>query len=665
MGLSAWNNIVKSESAMNKKILLILLLFLSVSAFSQNIDSLYSLYTKSNKETRLIFANQIAQTVYDLQCTDTLFQLTNETSDLLSNAIVNELMGSYAMYIKVDYELSNKFTLEAAKIYEQLKDTLTADIMYGNMANNYLRMGNYEQAIELLQRCYELEKKVNDMAGLSVTLNSLGIAYSRCGYSQAAIDYFQQALEIERPLNRPMQYATRLASLAKEYMKLEQYEKSLSLIKEALVYDEKIERREKEERIAVHRAVMGDIYHEMDSLSQAGVCYNQAIGVFTKNNQNNRLAEIFFSIGKLYMKKGDSDKAIQWIKQCANISEKHTMKLLQQDSYRLLYEIYRQKQGVSPALIYLEKYKALEDSLLQESTQKQMNEFRVKYDTQKKELEIIQQQAQINKQQTKQTIYIGGLIVAGILLVLFICILVQRTKRNRDLAEINATKDKFFSIISHDLKNPAIAQRNALEQLLNHADKWHSDFLLEYYEKLLKSADQQVELLYNLLNWAQLQTGRMPYNPIKFNLVTQIEEEIKLVQNRAKEKNIDIETSVPETAIVTADRNMLAVIFRNLLENAVKFTEKGGKISVEIAQVKNGAYRIRVNDTGIGMSKEQINDLFRIDKQQSQSGTAGEKGSGLGLIIVKELIEKHGSSLTIESNLQKGSSFSFVISQQN
>lgn len=642
--------------------LVVCLLSVTMHAQTSSVDSLYNLFDQAKGEQRIVIANEIAQQVYTLECTDTLFRFSKAIDPIQFEATINELMANYAMYEKTDHQLACRFYLEAAELYKQVKDTMAMDIMYGNASVEYLRMGNYEKGIELLLTCYELEERMNDMYGLSSTLNSLGIAYSRWGQNETAITYFLRAIEVERPLNRPMQFATRLSSLAKEYSLLKDYERALSLIKEALTYDEKIERKEKEERIAVHLSVMGDIYLAMDSLPQADKCYVQAVEIFEKNRRKQLLSAVLLSQGGLYLKQNRLIKAIETLEYCVEICAEHKHLQTQLSAFKLLYQAHKQLQPYSSsALEYLEQYTALNDSLFNQTTQTQITDFQVKYDTQQKELEIVQQQAEIDKHKARQYLYIGGLIVAGILLVLFIYIVRLRTKRNRILSEANATKDKFFSIISHDLKNPAIAQRDALQQLINYSDKWDTDSLSEYYEELLKSADGQVELLYNLLNWAQVQTGRMPYTPTEFDLVTELRSDIALTKNMADRKGILWDVQMPETAIVTGDRNMLTTVVRNLLTNAVKFTAKNGHVSLEIIPEENGGYTISVNDTGTGMSREQIENLFNIDRQRSRLGTAGEQGSGLGLIVCKELIEKHGSILHVESEEGKGSRFRFVI----
>jgi signal transduction histidine kinase len=255
-----------------------------------------------------------------------------------------------------------------------------------------------------------------------------------------------------------------------------------------------------------------------------------------------------------------------------------------------------------------------------------------------------------------------------LLLSLLAYIVVLRNRRNRTLTEMNALKDKFFSIISHDLKNPAVAQRDSLQILVDNANQLAPHTLADYYQKLLKSANGLVDLLKNLLNWAQLQTEREIYHPITFNFVAALQPDLDVIKNMAEHKNIAFEALLPPTALITADEKMFVTVVRNLLTNAVKFTPEEGKVTLEVARKEESTkarmddeYIISVVDTGVGMSQEHITNLFRLDSVHSQRGTAGEHGSGLGLIVCKEMLEKHGSLLHIESTEGKGSKFWFEV----
>jgi signal transduction histidine kinase len=196
--------------------------------------------------------------------------------------------------------------------------------------------------------------------------------------------------------------------------------------------------------------------------------------------------------------------------------------------------------------------------------------------------------------------------------------------------------------------------------------------LSNYYGALLKSSDDLVELLKNLLNWSLMQSGRNSYNPTMFNLVAALQPDINIVRSMAERKNIAFETQLPATALVTADEDMLKTVVRNLLANAVKFTEPGGTVTLEITPndddgtgVARNARTVSISDTGVGMTEAQISRLFKLDSSISQSGTAGEHGTGLGLIVCKEMLEKHGAKLNLQSEKGKGSRFGFELENRN
>ncbi|MCL1974244.1 MAG: tetratricopeptide repeat protein [Bacteroidetes bacterium] len=637
----------------------LLLMTIAVCGFGQNVDSLYHLWMEAKGDRRISLVNEIAQAAYKAECTDTLFRVTPNTEPVLMAAIVHELMASYADYVLSDLARAVRFALEAAKEYEEAGDLNAMDVNYSNAANAYFKMGDYEKAIELMLRCYELELRMDDAPAVSITLNDLGVVYSTWGKNEEAIAYFSRAEEIERPLNRPMQYAGRLSQLAKEYAVLGIYDEALRLISAALVYDEKIERNERDERIAVHRRIMGDIYEKMDSLPQAENCYQRAIPVFEQNNRQQPLAESLLSLGRLQLQQGRFAGAIETLHYCVAIAEKNHLLRTLRDANHFLYEVSKVTGNTAQALFYLEQYGHMNDSIFKETTQQQINEFQVKYETAEKEVKILRQQTEIERHKIRQFIYIGLLIAAGLLFVLLLFFLAQRTRRNRELADTNATKDKFFSIISHDLKNPAVMQRDALKLLVDHSREWEGASVAKYHQKLLQSANEQVELLYTLLGWAQVQTGRISYYPRLFDLTSLLQSGMELIHNMADAKGVALEVRMPASLLVTGDDNMLATVVRNLLVNAVKFTAKGGSVTLEVTP-----HKVSVSDTGTGISAEQLQNLFRLNRPSFHQGTAGETGVGLGLIVCKEFLEKHGTHLHVESAEGRGSRFWFALPDQ-
>ena len=283
------------------------------------------------------------------------------------------------------------------------------------------------------------------------------------------------------------------------------------------------------------------------------------------------------------------------------------------------------------------------------------------YEISKRELEIELQKQIIARVTTQRRLLAAGITVFAIIAALLWQMLRLHHRRNLALVETNATKDKFFSIISHDLKNPAIAQRDAIRTLFDHAVQWDAATLREYYSKLLRSADNHVELLFNLLGWAQLQTKRMTCQPEPFNIEQELRFELTLASKMAEDKDISLITEIPPDTIVTADAGMIVTVVRNLLTNAVKFTPAGGTVTLSVIAPLNGKFTVSVSDTGVGMSDEERQNIFQLDRPHTCRGTSGETGTGLGLIVCRELLEKHGTTLQIESAKGKGSRFWFEL----
>ena len=238
-------------------------------------------------------------------------------------------------------------------------------------------------------------------------------------------------------------------------------------------------------------------------------------------------------------------------------------------------------------------------------------------------------------------------------------------QQNKELHELNATKDKFFSIVAHDLRSPfnnflGLTQIMVEElPLLTLAD------LEEIALTLRDSAVNLFSLLGNLLEWARMQRGLTTFEPVLRNLMPEVSKILALAEQAAAKKEITVKYSIPDDLTVFADVNMLGGIMRNLVSNATKFTDKDGTINITAQPGKTGWVEICIQDSGIGMDKEMIANLFRLDKNTSRSGTVGEPSTGLGLIICKDFIEKHGGELQVESNTGQGSAFLFTLPADN
>jgi len=237
---------------------------------------------------------------------------------------------------------------------------------------------------------------------------------------------------------------------------------------------------------------------------------------------------------------------------------------------------------------------------------------------------------------------------------------IKRIRTENVLRELNATKDKFFSIMAHDLKNPLSIFSLATETLAKEYNELSSEDLQEYLDDLRDNAKNIYELLENLLTWSRTQRGKIVCTPDIVNLSFIVKNNLSLYHTSATEKNITLTTNVPEDFKAFTDSNLVSTILRNLIGNAIKFTSSGGEIKVNCENTPKN-YHFSVEDNGIGMSELALDNLFRIDVNTTTLGTNNEKGTGLGLIVCKEFANIMGGEIWAESEVNKGTTFHFTI----
>lgn len=261
---------------------------------------------------------------------------------------------------------------------------------------------------------------------------------------------------------------------------------------------------------------------------------------------------------------------------------------------------------------------------------------------------------ELKQQRDMNLQYIGQLRVAN----------EKLSRAEKELIDLNASKDKFFSIISHDLRNPFQGFVGLTDLLVADFDEFTKDELKGVLENLNFSAHKLNKLLENLLTWAKLQIGRIQFKPEKLDIRAIAEESISIFSGLIADKNIAVKINIPESQYVVADKFMLETILRNFISNAVKFTFRNGEITFGY-EIRNDCIVISIADSGIGMSQSELDHLFKIDSNYTRVGTNNESGTGLGLILCRELAEKNNGSIEVNSKKGKGTIFYLVLQKTN
>ena len=232
--------------------------------------------------------------------------------------------------------------------------------------------------------------------------------------------------------------------------------------------------------------------------------------------------------------------------------------------------------------------------------------------------------------------------------------------QNQRLKEINATKNRFFSILAHDLKSPFSTLITVTDYYKKNAQLIDENEIRKFLDHIYEVSMNTYHLLENLLDWSRSQAGILEVQPVSFSLESVIKKNSYLISTRAKEKDINVLYECAEDILVYADPDMISTVIRNLLGNAVKFTPRGGKVRLT-CRTENNRVIVSIEDNGTGINKQDVHKLFMIDHHLSKPGTENEKGSGLGLILCHEFVEKNKGEIFVESMKGKGSKFTFTI----
>ena len=430
------------------------------------------------------------------------------------------------------------------------------------------------------------------------------------------------------------------------------------------------------------RLNLGIIYGQSEDLVSAEKYLLSALQMAVELGSKSNEAIIRVHLGSVYLKNRKKDKeALSYLDTGLVYAQQLKLNDVMLEAYSQLAGWYIKKGKTALAYEYLNSYIHLKDSLYNEQYKQRLTHGISRSGIGARELQEerllrqnLEQSLQIERNSNSKVALLGFALFTLLLLIVIFKKFYSRTKTYENLEEknklielqktelenLNATKDKFLSIIAHDLKNPFTSLLGFADLAYNEFDEI-SDAEKRSYLNIIRTSSQQIySLLDNLLSWSRAQTGRIDFNPEKISLSELVENSIDVVQSSADNKQITLFKDFANEVVVSVDKNMIFTVLRNLLTNAIKFTPNGGSVTVNFNRVGSKA-EIAVIDTGIGMSKEELSRLFRLDGNLKFPGTNNETGTGLGLILCQEFMLLHQSKIEVESVKGEGSRFSFMV----
>lgn len=565
--------------------------------------------------------------------------------------------------------------LEAAKLLEDIGDRkmLAECLLYLGVCH-YL-ISDFDNSLDYYFRSMQIKEELNDREGVAAILNNLGNVSKEMANYQKAADYYRQAEKLGRETGNRKILSTALANLAVCYRLLKDPDTALIYNLEALRIREEIGDRKgiggSLNNIAV---IYSDTLFQGYDPATALEYFERSLEIKEEQGDQIGICQTLINIGMLQTDLGRFDLGRSMLERALAISKELGSSSLLMASYAHLAEFYRKTGDFRKAFSYQVIYTDMMDSVYIEDNKQQIAEMQVRYETQKKEQEneLLKKQTEIQTLQiTRHRNFRNFFIILAVLLLGLAVALYSRYRlkmrtnrlleeKNSQLAVLNATRDKFFRIIAHDLKNPFSMLLQVSGQLKERYADFSEEQRLHIISLISNSTVQTHELLANLLDWSVAQSGNMPVKMEKIPLLEVVASTFELLRLSADKKDLRLVSMVNGGTQVLADRNMLATVLRNLVSNAIKFSDKPGEIRVS-GLITDGIVEVNVSDQGIGMRGEDLGKLFRIDVNHTQYGPSREKGTGLGLILCREFVEKMGGTIRAESVEGEGSSFIFTL----
>ncbi len=568
----------------------------------------------------------------------------------------------------------NMGQLDSAKIY--YKQSLSAFRSHGfeepailfttvhNLATLAIQSGELDSSIVLQTQALDLAVAAGNPIWQADIYRELGDIYLRTGDTEQSHAFFHKSIALLVPLNAPRELGKTLSFYTK-------------LLQEQGYFKRALDTLEKSNELfgfseanpipyCSYLVQKGDLLHEIGQDEQAISAGYTGLRIARNNDFPLWQVNFLTSLGEYYLANGSADSAKYYAKEAIRVGDLNGYQLDKMSAYEIIQDALAELGEYEEALAYSKTYQTLKDSIFKADLSDQVSKERVRQNIISAQEKQAQAEDNAALLASRSRLLTGLLISLGVIFLggIFFFQQLRRNKvkieaQNETLAQLNQTKDKFFGIVSHDLRSPLVAFQGLGKQIKHYVQKANLDKLGQIANQVDESSDRLNSLLDNLLNWALLQTGTIPYRPTSISFEEVLLDTFEVFEHNAQVKQIELISEVDPEIKVYADAHALHAILRNLISNALKFTPAGGTITVSTAS-KEGKSFISVNDTGTGISVENLEKIFSLEKE-SKTGTAGEKGTGLGLILTKELIELNRGKMEILSELGKGSTVNFFL----
>lgn len=636
---------------------------------------------------------------------------SNGLSFLLGRNIENRGRALFRMMDRRNAIISMK---RAADVYEASGDSTGLGSALNNIGFIYWQESLFDSAVIYFNKALDIRKRLNNNDHHATTLNNLGTIYFNWSLYDKALEYFMKSLELQKAINNAYGITISLSNIGQVYSETSQHDEAIEYYRESLEYAF----NSKDTSVigyAYHglgsafefinpdsagyylklsldtylttedfRGIMlglkgvGEYYLKQKYFEYAENYFRQMLDLSREQNITIREAEALQGLGNVNLATGNLEAAKKYFIQGIDASTKVNNKQILSGIYLALSDIHERSGNRDSALIALKRHLDYSRLINEEEMSRRLIGLKNKFQFQKYEDDL---QQQIYRNEVQRIVIIAS--VALLILILIIALLLYRLSRrkdqankalsekntmiesqavelaaaNKELVDLGKAKDKLFSIIAHDLRSPFQIFLGNTEILLSEYNDLSNEERLELIEMLRETGVNTYALVENLLNLSASRTGTLNFDPKRFDIVPVLNEIEKLYSPQALAKKVKLVTKKPETLETFGDVNMISIVLRNLINNAVKYSHENGTIEIRALR-SDGGVKICVCDNGLGIEEKTLEGIFNLGTVKSKLGTSGEKGTGLGLGLCREFVEKHGGTLTVESEYGIGTTIS-------
>jgi signal transduction histidine kinase len=599
-----------------------------------------------------------------------------DTALTISGVSQNNWLKGEILYRKGVIKHERSEEIEALKYFNESLQASRLSNNFKTMGSSYSMMGTifrvnglYDRAIEYIINARLNYEKANSQEGKAWSSYILGRIYADLKLLNKGKDYFQDALAIYTKLAAIDGNEEGIA-ICMEQMGLLSWE--LGDFREAQTYISKAfliytARNSKYGLASTHKD-LGIIEYSMGNYKVAKEYLNEALKISNEIGEKLGIATIYEYIGLCNIGEGRVGEGLSDLNKGLSIATENSQRRLQLNIYAKLTEVYLKLNDTKSAIQSQNKQIEIQNLILSGAANIKIEQLQAIYEIDKKNDLIVELEKQneinvltIRQHKTSQLIMIVGIFIVVVILVIVYWFNIKIRQKNAQLKEANAAKDKLFAIIAHDLRGPT----GNMTYFLEHIKDSFNDFSPEELKKILESLYQSAEnvniLLENLLIWAQSQLNKLVIKREKYDLKGIVVESLRGITPSAKGKEIALKFDLKDDLEVFADRQMVETILRNLYSNAVKFTQRGGWVAIKTEKKDDKYARVSISDNGVGIEKGALSKIFDINSNFHTPGTENEKSTGLGLILVKDFVEKNNGTIAVESSAGKGTTVSFTL----